>query len=748
MAPPGLARPGSTSHPHQIYNRGHYNHIPRTHGQAPHQQHLGFTAHSNPRSPMPVAQGRATLPPQPPPQLHPAVDSSFEHHSVAPARVQWQPPTVIDNVDALGLQSFQPPPIPTPSPKQPQPSLPFDPPSASLGPSAINPANIPSSSQELLRSSAILPTSTQTPHPQRPTPKPSSRRKGPNNGSQPPATQSSRGGVRNSSRTPPPSSMGAAVQQHTQWSTDAPSASEPVPRPRMGKAEKALKAKVSDTEVVRSVTSMLDRQDEERRNVASELGISETRLRNLIGVHERFRSEKRPSAYNAAIHWKADQLNAGRAPNHRAKLEEVHIAVKEDAEMMAALETWKNRKEEKARKKAAQKGVEGDNNRGEDASDDDDDDSDLDDEDDIEEGDEANGVEGIQGSKRAEKRAHLAQVRRWFEALEVSKAEKFVGNRGSTKSVKKEGNIGVNRLNRVCENLSQKTGGLFWGFACRGNYNTAIVPGVYGTAPLDDFLMEKYSMSAYEFVSSVEAFACEQALHGTKAMTVEKMRIWVRSKLERSLREAAGDFTLTMKYKHYEALIVEPFKVKLVGWPDHIPFNTPHNLNNTLTRDLYNRLKSDSIKWVKMRPQEYQRWLEDFERRLEKGEAERPKRGERSDKGGTHNTGKTKSNKRSREPEKQSTGSKSKKLRKDGGSSTKTSKRKPSNSKTYKSAAIIDDSNDDSNDNEQGGDLDDSQSPRHGTGDEGTGEVGINGEELDDETRMEIEADPDAAASS
>ncbi|KAK1215140.1 hypothetical protein PQX77_022276 [Marasmius sp. AFHP31] len=134
----------------------------------------------------------------------------------------------------------------------------------------------------------------------------------------------------------------------------------------------------------------------------------------------------------------------------------------------------------------------------------------------------------------------------------------------------------------------------------------AIVPGVYGTAPLDDFLMEKYSMSAYEFVSSVEAFACEQVLHGTKAMTVEEIR-WVRSKLEQSLCKASRDFTLAMRYKHYEALIVEPFKVKLVGWPDHIPFNTPHNLNNILTRDLYNRLKSDSIKWVKMCPQEYQR---------------------------------------------------------------------------------------------------------------------------------------------
>ncbi|KAK1215141.1 hypothetical protein PQX77_022277 [Marasmius sp. AFHP31] len=97
------------------------------------------------------------------------------------------------------------------------------------------------------------------------------------------------------------------------------------------------------------------------------------------------------------------------------------------------------------------------------------------------------------------------------------------------------------------------------------------------------------------------------------------------------------------------------------------------------------------------------------------------------------------------ESEKQSTGSKSKKPWKDGISSTKTSKRKLSNGKTYKSMEIVDDSNNDSNNSEQGGD---NQRPHHRTGDEGTGEAGINSEDLDDKTHMEIKADPDTAASS
>ncbi|KAL0063643.1 hypothetical protein AAF712_009441 [Marasmius tenuissimus] len=677
----------------------------------------------------------------------------------APRPIQWQTPTVINNVDARALRSLQPPPLPTPSPKQPGPSLPFNPPSASHGPSAINSTNIPASTQDLLLSS-----STVSPLPRSPAPAPREDHV--------PRSQSTDRARRNGTKSPVPSSMGPAVQQHNHWSSDTPSSSKPVPRPRMGKAEKALKAKVSDTDVVKAVTRMLNEQDKERKRVADELGISETRLRNLIGVHESFRAEKKPSAYNASVHWKADQLNAGRAVSDRATLEDIHIAFKEDAEMMAVLQTWKEWKEEKAWRKAAKKAAlkrdgsldqqEVVDNGGDEGSDDEDEDNEDDEEELDDSGEIEAGERSTRGTEKQLVRAHLAEVRRWFEALEVSKAEKFIGNRGSTKSVKKEGNVGVSNLNRLCENLYQKTGGLFWGFACRSTYNTALIPGMFGVGPLDDYLTEKQGISAYEFISSVESFACEQALHGTKAMTVEKMKIYVRSKLEQSLREATGNYDLAMKYENYEALVVEPYKVQLAGWPDNIPFKSVSNLNNTDVRDLYGRVKSESLKWVKMQPQEYRRWKDDFETCLENGDTERPKRTERSDKGGTHNTTKSKSKKRGREIDEQEPRSKSKpKKSKNGtttqskrndGKQTASAKRKPTG-KMHKSAETIDDSN-------EGEEVDlGSGEKGDGTGanNQGPGDQNLtdrdNGvdnierpdeEDLDEESRREMEADPDA----
>ncbi|KAJ8092972.1 hypothetical protein PM082_011292 [Marasmius tenuissimus] len=740
---------------------------------ASHQQHRATTPVSQrfgfPQSTM--------VPPRPlQPQQPLATDAQRSNASAtgppsAPVRVQWQLPTVVDNVDAAAFRSFQPPPtIPMTSPKQPVPSLPFNPPSASLGRSIMNEANLQSSPPELFNlGTTLAPTPTQQPAAILSSESSQRKDRDSDSDSLRASSQMRRKTQQQKSKTPPPPSMGPSVQEHNQWSSNSPASSEPAPRPRMGKAEKALKVKVSDTDVVQAVTDMLDRHDEERRKVADELGISETRLRNLIGVHESYRAEKKPSAYNAGVHWKADQLNAGRAPNNRATLKEIHIALREDTEMMAALETWKRWKEERARRKAAKAGgnAQADSNANqqgvvddeEEDDDSEDDDYDEDEEDEINDGGQGEVAEGSRRGLDKQARAQVAEVKRWFEALEVSKAEKFVGNRGSTKSVKKEGNVGANRLNRICENLAQKTGGLFWGIVCRSTYNTAIIPGMYGVAgPVDNYLMEKHGVSSYEFISSIESFVCEQALHGAKAMTVDKMRIWIRSKLERSLREATGDFNLTMQYKNYEVLIVEAYRVQLIGWPEHIPFNNARNMNNTFAKDLYNRLKSESIKWVKMRPQEYRRWKEDFDRRLESGETERPKRGERSDKGGTHKTGQTSSKKRGRGSDDQEGGStKSKKSKKGSTSTTKPSpqpqqktRRQASSAgrksihKVYKSPETINDSDDNNNhdtDQEENSNInrgpDDQSSGRAVEGDRVEGE-------MDEETRREIEADPDA----
>ncbi|KAL0058019.1 hypothetical protein AAF712_015326 [Marasmius tenuissimus] len=689
---------------------------PSLQASASHQQHRAITPVSQyfgfPQSTM--VPSRPLQPQQPHVQQPLATDAQRPNVSPtgppsAPVRVQWQPPTVVNNVDAVAFRSSQPPPtIPVTSPKQPVPSPPFNPPSASLGPSVMNAANLQSSPPELFSSgTALAPTLTQEPTPILSTESSQRKDRESDSNSLPASSQPRWKTQQQKSKTPPPPSMGPSVREHNQWSSNSPASSEPAPRPRMGKAEKALKVKVVD-----------------------ELGISETRLRNLIGVHESYRAEKRPSAYNAGVHWKADQLNAGRAPNNRATLKEIHVALREDTEMMAALETWKRWKEERAQRKTAKAGgnAQVDSNANEQGvveDEEEDDDSEDDDYDEVEEDEINDGGQGevTEGSRRGldkQARAQVAEVKRWFEALEVSKAEKFVGNRGSTKLVKKEGNVGANRLNRICENLTQKTGGLFWGIVCWSTYNivlptvglnhgfqsglpnrfkplqtglttrnlkynTAIIPGMYGVAgPVDNYLMEKHGVSSYEFISSIESFVCEQALHGAKAMTVDKMRIWIRTKLERSLCEATGDFNLTMQYKNYKVLIVEVYRVQLVGWPEHIPFNNARNMNNTLAKDLYNRLKSESIKWVKMRPQDPQ-----------------PQQ----------KTGKQAS-----------------------------SARWESISKAYKSPETIDDSDDDT-------DQEENSNSNQGPNDQSSGRA-VEGDRvegaMDEETCREIEADPDA----
>ncbi|KAJ8094780.1 hypothetical protein PM082_009991 [Marasmius tenuissimus] len=149
MRPSGLGLLNNPSSQHQ-QSHSHINSAP-SHSSRPSQQ---IPHQLLPSSPAPDIQSLGTprstmMPaartPQPPltlSQLRLAVNSSFDRRSVAPVQVQWQTPTVVNNVDALALHTPQPPPLFMPSPQLPAPELPFNPPSASLGPSTIDPANV------------------------------------------------------------------------------------------------------------------------------------------------------------------------------------------------------------------------------------------------------------------------------------------------------------------------------------------------------------------------------------------------------------------------------------------------------------------------------------------------------------------------------------------------------------------------------------------------------------------------------
>lgn len=55
-----------------------------------------------------------------------------------------------------------------------------------------------------------------------------------------------------------------------------------------------------------------------------------------------------------------------------------------------------------------------------------------------------------------------------------------------------------------------------------------------------------------------------------------------------------------MDYQNYETAIVSHYKAQLVGWPDHIPFSNPSNINTHHLQRLADTLQSLQCRWQLM----------------------------------------------------------------------------------------------------------------------------------------------------
>lgn len=93
--------------------------------------------------------------------------------------------------------------------------------------------------------------------------------------------------------------------------------------------------------------------------------------------------------------------------------------------------------------------------------------------------------------------------------------------------------------------------------------------------------------------------------------------------------------TLKMSYAQYDTDIKLAWKVKIVGWPEGIPFVKPSELgSNDRVRRICSAVRSGQIRWVYMELEEIRELEADIERRREEGTLNPRK--ERADKGKRH----------------------------------------------------------------------------------------------------------------
>ena len=89
-----------------------------------------------------------------------------------------------------------------------------------------------------------------------------------------------------------------------------------------------------------------------------------------------------------------------------------------------------------------------------------------------------------------------------------------------------------------------------------------------------------------------------------------------------------------MNYVNYEKLIIQKYRVKLVGWPDDIKFTNPASLTSVEElRKLRQALRTHSCHWVKLSERDLRQHEESIAQRESAGGSVGRKRKQRSDKG-------------------------------------------------------------------------------------------------------------------
>ncbi|KAJ3737635.1 hypothetical protein DFJ43DRAFT_1035306 [Lentinula guzmanii] len=322
------------------------------------------------------------------------------------------------------------------------------------------------------------------------------------------------------------------------------------------------------------IAKICDSLETQMDQVQREYRVPLARVRKMVGLHWSQRGKKEPSAYNVGVFIKARELNEDLSKGYKHQAPEIHQALQEDDDMMKEIEDPESK-----------------------------------------------------------------VVEKWRQEMKDSKEDKFVGTRGSSRAVRRQGTVVMStskRESRVeantifiqMENLSKLTGAFTFGMMCKGDFSTSITPAFWGIGPMEDFLMDTFKMSGFDFVNAAQSYACLAALKG-KGMTNDQMKESIASMISRGIQELTGR-KIRMEYKNYSVKIVKKLRADDV-------------------KELYDLLRSGSLRWAKLSVSEYRTAVQQLDDDISNGTVNLPSRSTRSDKGKKH----TSSGKRNRNGEKE-----------------------------------------------------------------------------------------------
>ncbi|KAI6100913.1 hypothetical protein EDD16DRAFT_1463800, partial [Pisolithus croceorrhizus] len=229
---------------------------------------------------------------------------------------------------------------------------------------------------------------------------------------------------------------------------------------------------------------------------------------------------------------------------------------------------------------------------------------------------------------------------RLVEEFSQFKESKAVGIRATTKSKINDITHTLKAIENELHNLKSHTGVESMLYATRGTTDLLLRGIAFTTEGVADFLGSVMGIDTQDLVSKMEGFAI-QGIKGAAEnhqQCISNVRAALRNIINCQLREVTGDPKAKMQWAQYFQNVVARYHVAIEGWPDTVVFANLSSASSSLSQleVLLQKWEMGSTHWKKLSDDEFRELQQARNEQLESGEIQAHSRRTRSDKGKKH----------------------------------------------------------------------------------------------------------------
>ncbi|KAI6105929.1 hypothetical protein EDD16DRAFT_1491585, partial [Pisolithus croceorrhizus] len=220
-----------------------------------------------------------------------------------------------------------------------------------------------------------------------------------------------------------------------------------------------------------------------------------------------------------------------------------------------------------------------------------------------------------------------------LRALTGYRALKNMSIRATNSAAARDTQSTLEHIFKILDGLALRTGIYVCLFASRSHVYDSSQPFWYGTDNIMDFWEDVMDLEPDEIVRKMEQWACMHGKNIEERNSVEGMQRLCARILNSGLCVVAKK-KIQINFINFEVAIKAKYGIDLVGWPEGVPFQSPHAITNAEhLHTLCDALKAGTCRWAYMSRQQCVQYQDQLKERRSAGELIGKPRKKRSDAG-------------------------------------------------------------------------------------------------------------------